>query len=361
MKKITILASAFLLCACSPAPQEKKAYDASTLQAGFDTVITLKLYTESEDEFNEVFQESMRRFLYYNNLFDKYNDYEINNIKTINDNAGIQPIEVDQELIDMLLLSKKYSEMSHYQFDVTIGPILSLWHDVREKAEADEDYTLPTEQQLQEAKACSGWDKVEIDDEKNTVYLNNPCASLDVGAVAKGYATQLVANYLTSNGYVNGFINAGGNVQILGSKIDGSPWSTGILAPALKNSAQTLVSIQLNEADAFVTSGDYQRFFLYNDEIMHHIIDPDTLYPARHAKSITILTKDSGIADILSTTLFTMTYEEGLSFIKKVQDSGIEAQAVWIYDKLDEIQNQDYQEKDGYYILSTDAIKERLH
>ena len=358
MKKTSLLLIGLLLLGC--APKEKKLYNDSTMQAGFDTVISIQLYADSQEEFDETFQKATDAFLYYNSLFDKYNDYDVANIKTINDNAGIQPVEVSQVIIDMLLLSKQYSELSNYQFDVTLGPVLSLWHDVREKALNGDDYTLPTEEQLQSARACSGWDKVEIDDENNTVYLNQSCASLDVGAVAKGYATQLVTEMLLEEGYVNGFVNAGGNVEFIGNKINGDLWRAGILTPSLHNSTESLITLELGGQEAFVTSGDYQRYFIHDGNIMHHIIDPDTLYPARHAKSVTILCEDSGIADILSTTLYTMTYQEGAAYLEKLKENGIEAEAIWIYDKTDEIENENYREKEGYYILTTPNIASKI-
>lgn len=356
MKKLILLILCFTLTACSQPTKNKTLYQSSTLQAGFDTVITLQLYADSEEEFNETFQKAANGFLYFHQLFDKYNNYDVNNIKTINDNAGIQPVEVNQEIIDLLLLAKKYSEISNNQFNITLGPVLKLWHDVREKAENEQPYTLPTEDELNKAYVCSGWDKVEINDDENTVYLNESCASLDVGAIAKGYATQKVAEYLKSEGYNNGIIDAGGNIQFLGSKITNEPWLVGITKPTF-NAQNSIVRLNINEENAFVTSGDYQRYFMHNDEIMHHIIDPDTLYPSRHARSVTILTKDSGIADILSTTLYTMTYQEGKELIEQLNQLGIQAEVVWIYDTLDEIKNETYIEKDGFYIIHTQDLE----
>lgn len=356
MKKIFLLCLCLLLSGCTQSTKEKTLYQSSTLQAGFDTIITLKLYDDSEEKFNETFQKAAGVFLYYHQLFDKYNDYDVNNIKTINDNAGIKPIEVDQTIIDLLLLAKQYSEYSSNQFNITLGPVLELWHDVREKAENNLEYTLPTQDELEKANVCSGWDKIEINDEENTVYLNQSCASLDVGAIGKGYATQKVAEYLISEGYTNGFIDAGGNIQFLGSKIDDEPWTVGIVTPSLTDQ-NSLVRLKIDEEYSFVTSGDYQRYFIYNDEIMHHIIDPDTLYPSKHARSVTILTKDSGIADILSTTLYTMTYQEGKTLIEQLNQSGIQAEVVWIYDTIDEIKDETYIEKNGYYIIHTSNLE----
>lgn len=357
MKKIVLLLLCLLLNGCNSTKKEPKLYGDSTLQAGFDTIITLKLYAKSEEEFQQTFQKVTQSYQYFHKLFDKYNDYNMHNIKTINDSAGKQPVEVDQTIIDLLLLSKHYSELSNNQFNITLGPVLNIWHDVREKAENNLDYTLPTQDELKKAAVCSGWDKVEIDDEKNTVYLTESCASLDVGAVAKGYATQLISEMLIEDGYTNGFIDAGGNIQFLGSKINNEAWVAGIQTPSINSIGQSLVKVEIDQVNGFVTSGDYQRYFIHQDEVMHHIIDPDTLYPSKHARSVTILTKNSAVADILSTTLYTMDYHEGLALINQLHQNGIQAEVIWIYDKLDEIQNEKYIEKEDYYILTTENIQ----
>lgn len=354
LKKFISIFLVFLLFGCSTT-KEKQLFEDYTISSGFDTIISYKMYAYSENEFKKAIIKANELFSYYNDLFDKYNDYEINNIKTINDNAGIQPIEVDQEIINLLLLSKQYSELSNNQFNVTLGPVLKIWHDVREKASNNESYELPSNDELNKAKVCSGWDKVVIDDENNTIYLTESCASLDVGAVAKGYATQKVSEMLIDEGFTNGFVNAGGNLVFLGPKINGETWNTGVLAPSLDNSSDSLVIIPIGINVSFVTSGDYQRYFLHGNKIMHHIIDPDTLYPAKHAKSISILTPNSGIADILSTTLYTMTYQEGIKLVETLKSNGIQLEVVWIYDNLDEIKDESYTEKLGFYLISTSS------
>ena len=352
MKKILNILLIFLLIGCT-SNKNLQIYEDYTINSGFDTIISYKLYSNSEKTFSEEIKKANNLFTYYHQLFDKYNNYEINNIKTINDNAGIQPITVDQEIINLLNLSKQYSELSNNQFNITLGSVLKIWHDVREKALANESYTLPSQSELNEAYLKTGWDKVIIDDENNTVYLTESGVSLDVGAVAKGYATQKVGEMLIEDGFTNGFINAGGNILFLGPKPDNVAWNAGILSPTLNNSSNSLVILQINDNSSFVTSGDYQRYFIHENEIMHHIIDPDTLFPAKHAKSITILTKDSGIADILSTTLYTMTYQEGLGLINSLKSNGLDIEAVWIYDQTKEIENENYIVKDNFYVLST--------
>ena len=91
----------------------------------------------------------------------------------------------------MLPLSKEFSQLSNNQFDITMGPVLEIWHNYRDAGliamENGEPTQIPTTEELEQAKACVGWENVEIDEEKNTVYLTQECASLDVGSVAKGF------------------------------------------------------------------------------------------------------------------------------------------------------------------------------
>lgn len=342
--------------------KEMTLYKASSFDSGFDTVIYLNAYMESEEEFNQIFELTKKEFTYYNALFDKYHTYEgINNIKTINDNAGIQPVKVNEDIIELLLLSRQYSQLSHNQFDITMGPVLKIWHNVRELANQDEPITLPSQEELQKAYACTGWDKVEINEEESTVYLNNSCASLDVGSVAKGFATEKTSQMLIDHGLTSGIVNAGGNVRTIGSKL-GKDWVAGIQTPEIYNLSEYILTLPIHENLSLVTSGNYQRYFIHEDEIYHHIIDPSTLYPARHADSISILAEDSGIADICSTMLYTLSYEDGKALVDHLDKQGVHINVVWVYKSMDEIMEykEDILEIGNYYILATEDIKNLL-
>ena len=136
---------------------------------------------------------------------------------------------------------------------------------------------------------------------------------LDVGAVAKGYAAQLVADELTAQGYTSFVISAGGNVVTRGSAQDGHSWQVGIQSP--DDAAQLLATVESRNS-AVVTSGGYQRYVEIDGVRYHHIIDPATLMPANYVKSATVLHADSGIADALSTACFLMHPEEAMVLVK---------------------------------------------
>ncbi|MEG2909148.1 MAG: FAD:protein FMN transferase [Erysipelotrichaceae bacterium] len=340
MKYIKLLMiSLLLLTGCSSKSDTLNKYDATTTTSGFDTFIKLIAYTKDKDEFDNYFEQLKKGFIYYNQLFDKYNDYKgITNVKTINDNAGIKPVKVNKELINMIELSKEYYELTNHQFDITLGPVLNLWHDAREQGikanEEGKETTVPSIEALQLAKQIDGYDLIEINKKESTVFLNKEGASIDVGAIAKGYAAEQVAIKLEKNGLKHAIINAGGNVRIIGSKPSSDAWSVGIEIPNKKSmTSDSLASIHSSKSSSFVTSGDYQRYYLHEGKMMHHIIDPSTLQPARHARSVTVICENSGIGDALSTSLFTMSYEDGIKLIDTLKKQGIQVDAVWLYDK----------------------------
>lgn len=354
------------LSGCSQKALSKHTTTATDI--GFDTAIIFTAYTESEADYDMYNSLMQKEFQHYNQLFDKYNDYEgVNNIKTINDNAGIQPVKVDEAIIELLLLSKKYDELSNHQFDVTMGAVLNIWHDYREAGELankeNRESAIPSMEELTQANAYTGWKHISIDEEQRTVYIDDKNTSLDVGGIAKGFAVEKIALELEAKGLKHAIINAGGNVRLIGEKPESEYWSVGIQIPDIAEmQTDSLFSVKYNQSGSFVTSGDYQRYYLHNGELIHHVIDPDTLMPAKHSRSVTVIAKDSGIADMLSTSLYNMSHEEGNAFLKKLkEEEGIEANAIWVYD--DQVAPESDTEAmavKGYQVVVSDGLKDKI-
>ena len=342
MRKIQLCLCCLLTILISNGCSSKKdtvtleKYSMTSTSLGFDTVVMFTAYAKDEHTYKQYEQILQDEFKRYDKLFDKYHNYDgINNIKTINDHAGDKPIKVDEPIMELLKQSKEYDALSNHQFSVTMGAVLDLWHDAREAAEKNpKNATIPSKKALQQANTYTGWEHVELDEKTSTVYINNSHTQLDVGAIAKGYAVEKVAQKLEKAGLKHAIINGGGNVRLIGAKPDGSAWNVGLQIPNYDTlSSDSLASISINESSSFVTSGDYQRYYTYKGQIMHHIIDPSTLMPAKHCRSVTVITKDGGIADMLSTTLYTVSHAEGEKILAKIRkEKGISVEAIWVYD-----------------------------
>ena len=322
MKRIIALFLCVLLLTGCTAPREpeKKQYTATFLTL-FDTVTSIVGRAESEEAHMAVAQAIHDELLIYHQLFDIYNDYEgLNNLKTVNDNAGVAPVLVDRAIIDLLLDCKEYYELTDGLVNVAMGSVLVLWHEARNDGLNDiVNAYLPDSEKLAAAAEHTDLSCVVIDREASTVFLTDPEMRLDVGAVAKGWSAQRAAEK-APEGLL---ISVGGNVCATGAKdANGTPWRVGVQNPDGGESYLHTLNIT---GGSVVTSGDYQRCYMVDGKIYHHIIDPDTLYPSEYWRSVTILCADSGLADALSTALFLLPYEEGMALAEKCG-----AEALWV-------------------------------
>ena len=309
-------------------PQEMQKFTTSFIDI-FDTRTEILGYAESEEEFNKMVDHIKERLIIYNNYYDIYNDYEgINNVKTINDNAGIAPVKVDPEIIDLIEFSKDMYYETDGRVNVAMGSVLKIWHRYREAGSHDPDEAeLPRLEDLQEAAKHTNIEDVIIDREAGTVFLRDPEMSLDVGSTGKGYACQKVMDYLRAEGYDHLLLSLGGNISGIGYRIDGSNFNIAIQNPDLYSDEPYIESVHIDDGQCVVSSGDYQRYYIVDDTVYCHIINPDTLFPANTFAAVSIVTNDSGKADALSTAVYNMTYEEGRAFV----DSQPDVEAMWVY------------------------------
>lgn len=293
----------------------------------FDTVSYIYSYAgDSEADFTKNCDEVAAILEDYHHLFDIYYEYSgINNLKSINDNAGGDPLPVDQRLIDFLLYAKELYTLTGCEMNIMMGAVLRPWHDSRTAASNDpQNARIPSMDTLLSANAHTDISLLEIDDENNTVRISDPLAAIDVGALGKGYATEKAAQHLKQKGLTSYVLNIGGNIRIIGTKTDGSAWRTGIKNP--QDTSSYAIYLDLANTSC-VTSGVYERFFTVDGVRYHHIIDKDTLMPSQYFTSLTVICEDSGLADALSTALFCMSYEDGL----KIVDSLDGVEVLWIF------------------------------
>ncbi len=320
-----ILALSLLLCllaGCSApsAQQNSTIYEASFLNL-FDTVTVIKGSAQSKEAFTAQAQRIHDELLRYHQLFDIYHEYEgMNNLKTVNDQAGIAPVQVDRAIIDLLTDSRSYYELSGGKVNVAMGSVLHLWHIARTEGLDDiQNAKLPDPAALQQASAHTDFGCILIDEAASTVFISDPQVRLDVGAVAKGWAAQRAAE----NAPEGFLMSVGGNVCATGPKYANTPWVIGVRDPA--GAADDYLHTLYVSGGSVVTSGDYQRTDMVDGEFYHHIIDPETLMPSAYWRSVTVICPDSGLADALSTALFLMDLESGLALLAQCG-----AEAMWV-------------------------------
>ncbi len=292
----------------------------------FDTVITVVGYERTKEEFDAVADEILAELGEYHRLYSIYHRFEgLENLCTINElvDGEHRTVKVDRRIIDMLLYSAEIYEKTDGIVNIAMGSVLSLWHSYRNLGMDDPaNATLPPMEKLLAAAEHTDIYDIVIDEENLTVTLTDPLMKLDVGAIAKGYATECVARSLEERGIDGYVLNVGGNVRAIGAKPSGEKWTVGIEDP---NGGEYLAYLEL-EGQSVVTSGSYQRYYYVDGKPYHHIIHPDTLMPAEGFTSVSVVCRDSGLGDALSTALFCLTLTDGLAFVEGTP----EAEAMWV-------------------------------
>lgn len=273
-----------------------------------DTLISIKVYGTEPEALRKAVAAAfaeMRRIAELSDGFPQPGTaaYRGSDICRINEQAGKAAVRVDDDILAMLLRAQKYTDLSHGAFDVTVGPLMELW------GFGGENPHVPPADKLQSALALVSSKDLVLNEREHTVFLRRAGMKLDLGAVAKGYATEKALQLLEKQDIHKALIDAGGNIRVLGRNREELPWRIGIKDPR-KNDA-IVATLPLVDAAA-VTSADYYRTFEEGGKHYHHILDPRTGYPASNTISATVVTKDAGLADILSTVFFVLPPDKAL-------------------------------------------------
>ena len=237
-------------------------------------------------------------------------------------NAGGERIRVSEETAEVIETANTVSAESEGAFDITVGDITELW-DFRSKTPR-----VPDDSEIAELLAHVDYRLVSTDGDR--VRISDPQTSIDLGGVAKGYITDRVCDFLEAGGVTRAVVNLGGNVGVLGEKEENTPWTVGIEQP-FADRTELIGKVEVTDA-VVVTSGIYERNFEVDGKIYHHILDPDTGYPAEtdlDAVTVTAKRGNSGFCDAVSTACLVMGKDKAVEFIERMQkkypDMGLEA------------------------------------
>lgn len=339
-----IVSVIFYLQSPKQAGKEVDTRSMTLIDVGFDTPVTLQA-TSTEDEFNQYLQIVKDTFIECNELFDVYHTYEDHtSLMEINQNAHGKPIEVDPRIIEVLNEAIKAHQINP-KFDISQGNLIQVW---KQQFDAQTP-VVPSDEEIKNAINPDSMDAIQVVD--NTIELTNDTVALDFGAIAKGYTTQLAAQKLEEAGMQSGFINAGGNIVLIGQKTDGSDWRIGVQDPESSGSVLTFIT---DKPTSLVTSGDYQRYMEVDGKRYAHIIDPSTGYPSEYMRSVTVINDQSVHCDAMSTALFCVSVEEGLEICAQN-----DLQAIWVVDKGSLDLPADFQ-TEQFDIYVTDQIKDQI-
>lgn len=292
-----------------------------------DTYINVRLYSnKTEEEINDIFDEIDYLYSEYHMLTDKYNSYDdVINIYYLNEVLkDNEEIEIDSKLSKLINLGLEYYDLTEGYVNIASSYLIDIWKGYIEKEDG-----VPS---LNELNGIN----INISDIslKGNTYSKNNNIKIDLGSFAKGYITELVGNYLESIGIDKYLIDAGGNIKV-GNSYKKDNYLIGIQNPI--DTSKVFIKLNVNNLSV-VTSGDYQRYYEYDGIRYNHIIDPFTKYPSSKFKSVTVVSKDSFLADIYSTYLFLIDLDKGLEIV----NNNDKIEAIWYIDENNIVKSDNF-------------------
>jgi thiamine biosynthesis lipoprotein len=244
-------------------------------------------------------------------------------LAAVNAQAGIAPVTVHGDVIEVIERALYYAEITGGAFDPTVGPLAALWGIGQEEAR------IPPEEAIAETLPLINWRDVRLDKEAGTVFLTRPGMALDLGAIAKGYAADEAARIIRSARIPRGIVDLGGNIFALGVKQGNQPWRVGIQNP-LGQRGSYIGVLEVRDK-TLVTSGIYERYFEAEGKKYHHILSTRDGYPvSKGLLSVTIIADQSIDADSLSTGVFALGYEKGRTLVESLDNT----EALFVFEDL---------------------------
>jgi len=275
-------------------------------QVSMGTVVEISIVGEDEEAAKKATLQAFQEIKRIEQLMSPW--IESSDVFRINQSAGKEWVKVSQETLKVIKEAKEISELSEGGFDITVGPLTQLWRMAREKG------VPPLAEELKQKLDLVDFRNVMVDEE-GKVFLKKRGMAIDLGGIAKGYAVDRAFELLNSLGYKNLIVNAGGDLRVGGSKLD-QPWAIGIQDP--RSSQKMMARVSVSNA-AIATSGDYEKFFMYQGKRYHHIFNPKDGLPPEECQSVTIICKEGMVADALATAVFVLGPGKGYALCQKLK------------------------------------------
>jgi thiamine biosynthesis lipoprotein len=287
-----------------PSPSSAKVFKKNTVLMGTDIELTAS--DPDEARVHAAFDAAIHEMDRIENEMSEWR--EETPLSMINRKAGKEAVVVPEELFNVIVSAQKVSELSDGAFDISWASMRGVW------SFAKGSEHLPAPEEVKERLPLVNYKNIELDAAKKTIFLKKPGMAIGLGAIAKGYAVDKAMQVIVSMGIKNAIVKAGGDMRVQGTE-DGKPWEIGIKHP--RNREKLLGQLPLSNI-SISTSGDYERFFIKDGILYHHIMDPKTGYPAKGCQSVTILAPDTMTSDALSTAVFVLGPENGMKLIKSL-------------------------------------------
>jgi len=302
-----LFASVFVASCGGSEPAASRRIERSRVSMG--SQLKLSAWTRDEDKTIATFERVFSEFDRLEGLLSVWKDGS--DVVRMNNNAGIAPVAVSDDTINVLRAAAEGSVLTRGKFDITFGALSDIW-----RFDHDQDNIVPDRQLIETRLTRIDYRAVQIDGTARTAFINRPNMRVHLGGIGKGYAVDRAVALLKGGGVADFMIQSGGDLYVAGSN-GGTPWTLAIADP--RGPHEPFATLQVTDG-TFSTSGDYERFFIKDAKRYHHILDPDVGEPAGGCRSVTIVANRAVIADVLSTGVFILGPAEGMKLIEQLPD-----------------------------------------
>ncbi len=306
--KVNLILVFLLFLSLSVLSQEKK-YDRTLKLMGsrFD----ISILASSENEANEYIDSAVSEIKRIENIISSWD--KNSETTKINNNSGIAPVKVSEELFDLINRSIQISKITDGAFDISYASMDKIWKFDGTMVK------MPSAEVIKKSVEKVGYKNIILDYKEQTVFLKLKGMKIGFGAIGKGYAADKAKKLMQNKGVKAGLINASGDLNCWGKQPDGQSWKVGITNPLNKN--KIFSSFDIDDR-AVVTSGNYEKFIQFDGKRYSHIINPKTGYPASGIVSASVFAAKAELADALATSIFVMGTEVGIDMIDQL--NGVE-------------------------------------
>lgn len=277
-------------------------------QMHMGTLVTITAVSSDNDVGNRAMRAAFDEIKRLEQLLSTWRpDSELSHV---NAEAGRRPVQVSQETLEVVVRSIDMAQLTNGGFNIAVGPAIDIWS-------VTEGQHIPDERELQHLKPLIDWTSIQTDKEARTIYLPRKGMRIDIGGIGKGYAADRAAERMKREGATGGVVALSGDIKTFGVLPDRQGFSVGVKHP--REEGALIAVIDLKD-EAISTAGDYERFFERDGIRYHHILDPQTLHPARACQSVTVIAKEGTMADGLDTGIFVLGPERGMDLVERLPD-----------------------------------------
>lgn len=302
---IGCLIAAFMV-SCSM--QQDKIYRKSRVL--MDTLVSISVVSDTEDRALKAIEIAFKEIEKLDHLLNYFS--EKSEVTQTNRSAGITPIRVSHETLDIIEKALYASDKTGGAFDITIGPLISLWDFSGSPSKP------PRDEIIRERVSLVNYRDLDVNRKASTVYLKKKGMSIDLGGIAKGYAADRAVNELKREGISAGLVAIAGDIKAFGLKPDGKAWTVGIRNPRQKGKEDEIMAVISLKDMAISTSGDYERYYIADGKRYHHLIDPHTGYPSYECRSVSVIAGDGVLTDSFSTGIFILGVKKGMKILEEM-------------------------------------------